>query len=78
MGRGTSSSGAGGGNYNFYCRSCGKIMMTKVMPNVCTWCGNILVDQGIGISGDNSVNETTVSITGRGGRFVSDIDKVIN
>ena len=69
--RGTSAT-ALGGLYNFYCRQCGKAMSAKSTPDICTWCGNSMVDVGFGISGDNSVNETSsYSYGGRGPTIVN-------
>jgi len=50
---------AGGQNFNFYCRSCGRVHKADVMPIMCKFCGNILLDRGFGISGDNALSETT-------------------
>lgn len=45
------------GTYTFYCRSCGFMMKAKDIPNLCDWCGNVLIDRGFGISGDASASE---------------------
>ena len=42
------------GTYSFYCRECGNVMKGTVCPNICTVCGNILVDEGYGVSGDTT------------------------
>ena len=67
------------GNYSFYCRSCGLVMKASDMPNICTFCGSILVDQGIGISGDSSLSETSVtSGYANRGYVITDVDKEIH
>jgi len=47
------------GTYNYYCRQCGKIHTQKAFPDMCTECGNIEIQDGWGVSGDNSISNTT-------------------
>ena len=42
------------GNYSFYCRVCGNVMKAAVAPTICTVCGNNLVEDGYGVSGDTT------------------------
>lgn len=67
------------GTYNFYCRQCGKIHTQEAWPDHCDECGNPEVDEGWGVSGDNSVSNTTVTISrenpGRNFLAVGTIDK---
>jgi len=55
--RGTSASRGADGKYRFYCRSCKAVTAAEDMPNICRWCGSILIDQGVAISGDCSLTE---------------------
>ena len=76
--RGTSGPTDVNGKYNFYCRSCGKVMLKKDISSICEWCGSILIDQGFGISGDNSVSETSVTSYASRGEVIVDVDKEIH
>ena len=66
------------GNKSFYCRSCGLVMKKAGTPDICTFCGSILSDQGFGISGDNSVSETSVSTYAGRGYVVTNVDKGVH
>ena len=51
------------GTYNFYCRQCGKIHTQLGWPDHCDECGNTEDYTGWGVSGDNSISNTTVTIS---------------
>lgn len=66
------------GNYSFYCRMCGWVVKRDRFPeNPCEWCGNILVDDGWGISGDtNEGGGSEVGVwKGSGGKVELFIDE---
>lgn len=73
--RGTSAPKNASGNYNFYCRQCGVVMEQKDMPIACRWCGNMLIDVGFGISGDNGISKTSVGTYAGRGKTIVNIDK---
>ena len=75
--RGTSGPVDANGNYNFYCRTCGKVQLLKDIPTICIWCGNELIDDGFGISGDNGLSETSSTAYSGRGEVIVDVDKKI-
>ena len=63
--------------YSFYCRQCGNVMKSLTFPDRCSVCGNIVIDQGYGVSGDASGSET--GSTDRAPRIplrITNIDKI--
>lgn len=44
-------------NKSSYCRVCGLVFKREDFVDICTNCGNILQDDGYGISGDNFGSE---------------------
>uniref|UniRef100_A0A6M3IQX6 Uncharacterized protein n=1 Tax=viral metagenome TaxID=1070528 RepID=A0A6M3IQX6_9ZZZZ len=63
--------------FDYYCRQCGRLHTQKEIPVLCKECGNTESDEGFGVSGDNSVSNTTTTVTKRVGTFtrVTTIDK---
>jgi len=63
-------------NYNFYCRSCGRLHTQKDFPEHCSWCGSTLDDEGFGVSGD--AGRVDVYVSGDQRPRIVTIDKPIN
>ena len=64
------------GTYTYYCRACGTVHKQADMPIMCTSCGGIFLDRGFGISGDNSLSETSAYVF-KGKACIRDIDKIV-